>query len=233
MSGIANLCFRRALQQQQLSRSLSTKISRNEICPKLSSLERKFTSKATGVPLSQLSESFLDGTSADYVEQQFLAWRKDPNSVHASWSAFFKNIEANLPPGLAYMSPPNLHQYQSAIPSQIVYVPQPSTILSQQASTSTAVDNFYAINLIDSFRSRGHRHAKLDPLGISKIPDIPELNYKSHGFNEADLSKEYYFSEKGYNGFNGQKLGDILANLSKVYCSTIGFEYMHIEVSFL
>ena len=66
------------------------------------------TSAPAPVSIKALSESFLDGTSAVYVEEMYKAWLNDNNSVHKSWDAFFRNAEAGLPPGSAYMSPPTL-----------------------------------------------------------------------------------------------------------------------------
>ncbi len=61
------------------------------------------------VPLSQLAgDSFLNGTSASYEEQMFEAWKNNPQSVHASWNAFFSNIERGVPPHQAFQPPPNL-----------------------------------------------------------------------------------------------------------------------------
>jgi len=34
-------------------------------------------------------ESFLSGTSSVYAEQMYDQWRKDPQSVHASWRIYF------------------------------------------------------------------------------------------------------------------------------------------------
>src|SRR6185312_5404682 len=33
--------------------------------------------------------SFLNGTNAAYVEQMYASWQADPNSVDASWQAYF------------------------------------------------------------------------------------------------------------------------------------------------
>ncbi|KAM0026310.1 putative oxoglutarate dehydrogenase (succinyl-transferring) [Helianthus debilis subsp. tardiflorus] len=44
------------------------------------------------VPLSRLSDSFLDGTSSVYLEELQRAWETDPNSVDESWDNFFRNF---------------------------------------------------------------------------------------------------------------------------------------------
>lgn len=35
----------------------------------------------------------MNGTSAVYIEQMYDCWKKDPSSVHASWNAYFQNVE--------------------------------------------------------------------------------------------------------------------------------------------
>src|ERR1051325_1682987 len=43
--------------------------------------------------------SFLNGTNAAYVEQMYAAWQADPNSVDASWQAYFSQAgDQGLPP---------------------------------------------------------------------------------------------------------------------------------------
>ena len=44
------------------------------------------------VPLSRLSDNFLDGTSSVYLEELQRAWEADPASVDASWDTFFRNF---------------------------------------------------------------------------------------------------------------------------------------------
>ncbi|KAL0413466.1 UNVERIFIED_CONTAM: 2-oxoglutarate dehydrogenase, mitochondrial [Sesamum radiatum] len=44
------------------------------------------------VPLSRLTDSFLDGTSSVYLEELQRAWEQDPNSVDESWDNFFRNF---------------------------------------------------------------------------------------------------------------------------------------------
>ena len=44
------------------------------------------------VPLSKLTDSFLDGTSSVYLEELQRAWEADPNSVDDSWDNFFRNF---------------------------------------------------------------------------------------------------------------------------------------------
>ncbi|KAK2991202.1 hypothetical protein RJ640_027174 [Escallonia rubra] len=68
-----------------------------------------FTSKAEAapvprpVPLSRLTDSFLDGTSSVYLEELQRAWEADPSSVDESWDNFFRNFasQAATSPGIS------------------------------------------------------------------------------------------------------------------------------------
>ncbi|XP_068637184.1 uncharacterized protein [Aristolochia californica] len=55
------------------------------------------------VPLSRLTDSFLDGTSSVYLEELQRAWEEDPNSVDESWDNFFRNFvgQASTSPGIS------------------------------------------------------------------------------------------------------------------------------------
>ncbi|CAL9078358.1 unnamed protein product [Musa textilis] len=69
-------------------------------------LRRKVESAAPiprPVPLSRLSDSFLDGTSSVYLEELQRAWEADPNSVDESWDNFFRNFvgQAATSPGIS------------------------------------------------------------------------------------------------------------------------------------
>ncbi|KAK6009279.1 hypothetical protein OSTOST_25817, partial [Ostertagia ostertagi] len=44
------------------------------------------------------SEPFMNATSSTYIEQMYSAWKADPKSVHASWDAYFRNVEGGAAP---------------------------------------------------------------------------------------------------------------------------------------
>ncbi|HEY2539024.1 MAG TPA: 2-oxoglutarate dehydrogenase E1 component, partial [Stellaceae bacterium] len=84
------------------------------------------------------------------------------------------------------------------------------------------------LQLIRAYRVRGHLEAELDPLGLDKRGPYPELDYRSYGFDEADLDQEIFIN----NIFDRDRasLRDIIAILRQTYCGKIGVEYMHIQV---
>ena len=69
--------------------------------------------------------------------------------------------------------------------------------------------------------------ANLDPLKMMDRKYLHELHPEDHGFKKKDYDKKIYlgsYLDTGYASIN-----EILNKLRKVYCSTIGAEYMHIS----
>ena len=82
------------------------------------------------------------------------------------------------------------------------------------------------VELINSFRSRGHLMADIDPLEYHQRTH-PDLEIESHGLTLWDLDREFPVGDFG-SGKPFMKLRDILGVLRNAYCRTTGIEYMHI-----
>jgi 2-oxoglutarate dehydrogenase E1 component len=81
------------------------------------------------------------------------------------------------------------------------------------------------IELINSYRSRGHLMADTDPLEYT-VRNHPDLDITQHGLTLWDLDRE--FPVDGFAGEKLMKLRDILGVLRDAYCRRVGVEYMHI-----
>merc|ERR1711970_1659579 len=77
---------------------------RGGLSKQLSQIRKQSLGAAVGVK----AESFVNGTNAAYVEDMYLSWMEDPKSVHASWNAYFKQVQAGAAPGAAFQAPPAL-----------------------------------------------------------------------------------------------------------------------------
>ena len=184
--------------------------------------------------LSSKVDSFLSGSSSVYVEQMYDAWRTDPKSVHASWAAYFSNLDAGIDAGHSFVAPPSV---AGSVGSQV------AGKAGMAASTSTAPvsDSLGLSYLIHAYQVRGHELANLDPLHIHAFrpkESPPELDYKFHGFTEQDLDRPLNLLGKSTGGNAGfldilgsrqvnSTLRQVVANLQKTYCSSLGIEYMH------
>eukprot|EP01100_Stratorugosa_tubuloviscum_P011885 TRINITY_DN540_c2_g1_i1.p1 TRINITY_DN540_c2_g1~~TRINITY_DN540_c2_g1_i1.p1 ORF type:complete len:1033 (+),score=522.37 TRINITY_DN540_c2_g1_i1:49-3147(+) len=193
----------------------------------------KFEVATVSNAILRLSESFIDGTSATYVEQMYEGWKRDPNSVHISWASYFQNVEAGAPPGEAYMSPPTLHTPSAKAPA-----PSSSSYSHTKSSTSPQeiLDSLKLVTLIRAYQIRGHMLADLDPLGLTKITRPQDLQIGYYGWNENDLNREITVSsfDKLLPGFfttNADRihLKDAIQKLESIYCGKIGVEFMHIQ----
>jgi 2-oxoglutarate decarboxylase len=81
------------------------------------------------------------------------------------------------------------------------------------------------LGLIDTYRTRGHLMADVDPLNYRQRKH-EDLDILSHGLTLWDLDRE--FPVGGFAGKNRMKLRDVLGVLRDSYCRTVGVEYTYI-----
>lgn len=86
--------------------------------------------------------------------------------------------------------------------------------------------NARVLELIHSYRVRGHLMADTDPLEY-RVRKHPDLDILQHGLTLWDLDRE--FPVGGFAGHQVMKLRDILGVLRSSYCRRTGVEYMHIQ----
>ncbi|KAI8146325.1 oxoglutarate dehydrogenase, E1 component [Fennellomyces sp. T-0311] len=179
------------------------------------------------------NDAFLQGNAANYIEEMYEAWLKDPSSVHLSWQVYFKNMANGVTPSQAYAPPPTL------VPSASARLPSlPDAVIPNavNGSSSEIIDHMKIQLLVRAYQVRGHHLANLDPLGIQHADILnsspPELSHTYYGFSEKDLDRTFSlgpgilpaFMEKG----KSLTLREIIDNLNKTYCGSIGIEYIHI-----
>jgi 2-oxoglutarate dehydrogenase E1 component len=83
----------------------------------------------------------------------------------------------------------------------------------------------HVMDLIHSYRVRGHLMADTDPLQF-RVRTHPDLDVNTYGLTLWDLDRT--FPTRGLGGKDRMPLRDILGVLRDAYCRTIGVEYMHI-----
>ena len=185
-------------------------------------------------------EAFAHGTSSVYFDQMYEAWRRDPESVHASFRAYFENVENGV--ANAYQTPPTLGQdANSAVLNQVLAAL--GTSGGGAASQGDIDTHLNVMGLIRAYWWNGHERAKLDPLeledhyqtGKKGALQAHRLDHKYWGFSDSDLEKSFTLSHPTLVGFLGHKktwkLGEIIQALENTYCNKIGAEFMHIQNS--
>jgi 2-oxoglutarate decarboxylase len=83
------------------------------------------------------------------------------------------------------------------------------------------------IELINSYRVRGHLIADIDPLHAMPVLYHPELDIETYGLTIWDLDRE--FITGGLAGTKVATLRTILDILQRAYCGKVGIEYRHIQ----
>ena len=178
-------------------------------------------------------KGFLSGTNSRYQEQMFLAWKKDPQSVHVSWRSYFENLEKGMGDKSFSMAPTdtsvNIHH---------------SFPIGQNSSS----EGVKISQLIRIYQKSGFIKASLDPLKMNTDFDIfktlEDFNLEKIGFSKEDMEKEFELpSSNMMSGFLGPgkkdkiKLKDLVKKLEKAYCENIGIEFKHMsnreEVNFI
>ncbi len=81
--------------------------------------------------------------------------------------------------------------------------------------------------MVNAYRELGHLLADLDPLGLRRKDEHPELSLAHYNFNETDLNVK--FTVQIGKESSGRSLRDIRETLQSVYCRFIGAQYMHID----
>jgi 2-oxoglutarate dehydrogenase E1 component len=165
--------------------------------------------------------TFLTGANAGFIAELYTRFLEDPNSVDASWRQFFSEIGDDVSTVLAELRRPNWDA--AAATNGLAAHPIIDAERLRQATTAS----IRALQLIRSYRVRGHLEADLDPLGLDKREHHPELDYRNYGFSETDLDREIFINN--LLGRERATLREILAILRDTYCGKIGVEYMHIQ----
>ncbi len=193
---------------------------------------------------AMLDTLFLDGANAYYIEQMQARYFENPNSVDASWRAYFASIgeEAAIAKKNAagpvwkksnWPLEPNGELTsaltgdwgvdEAAVSKRVAEVVGGSAEDIQRATK----DSLRALMLIRAYRIRGHLIADLDPLGLQKKDPHPELEPATYGFTEADMDREIFID--GVLGLETATLNQIIEILRRTYCSTFGVQFMQVS----
>jgi 2-oxoglutarate dehydrogenase E1 component len=193
--------------------------------------------------------SFLYGGNADYIEDLYARYQDNPSSVDAQWQEFFSKLAddpqavKHSAKGASWEKPnwpiPANGELVSALDSNWPKIEKAigekiaaKVAADPQAAPAGAVeqatrDSVKALMMIRAYRMRGHLQADLDPLQIQPKGDHEELHPSSYGFTEADWDRKIFIDH--VLGLEFATIREMLTILRRTYCSTIGYEFMHIS----
>jgi 2-oxoglutarate dehydrogenase E1 component len=168
------------------------------------------------------NDSYLSGGSDAYLEELYENYLKNPADVSDEWRDCFATFANQT--SVTEVSHAEIRDYFQQLARQPA-----KNIVIQGGDVEYQKKQEKVINLITAYRSFGHLQANLDPLGLSTGIDNPTLELSYYGFSEADL--DLVFDVGSFASLKKPKasLREIYNMLRKIYCNTIGIEYMHIN----
>ena len=158
--------------------------------------------------------------SAPYIEALYESYLEDPNSVSKDWKIYFETLPKNIDSEKDISHKDVIEKFKNQ---------RRRRTYSNQPITNKSFDKkqIRVIQLIQSYRNRGHQRANLDPLGIRKTSICEDLDLEFHDLQKIDLEKKFSTDTLNINK-DEATLEEIVNSLKKIYCGTMGIEYNYI-----
>ena len=147
--------------------------------------------------------SFLNAAHTGHFAQMYDQYLQQPDSVEASWRAFFQGFDFGVEN--------NQEGFDSETISEV-----PEHLQKE----------FQVVQLIDGYRKRGHLFTKTNPVRDRRTY-TPNLSIENFGLSSEDLNS--VFNAGDIMGIGPSTLTVIIEHLERVYCDSIGVEYMYIR----
>jgi len=166
--------------------------------------------------------SYLYGGNAAFIEDLYESYLQDPTSVSPEWQRYFNGLQEgssarDLPHGPIRQAFERLDTRQRGV-ARTAAAP---AFDAQMAEKQAAV-----LRLINAYRFRGHQHARIDPIQLRDLADVPELDPAFHHLTEADM--DTVFNTGSLFAAENLPLRDIVRIVRDTYCGTLAAEYMYI-----
>ena len=168
---------------------------------------------------AQWDTSLLFGGNNLFVESVYEDYLADPNSVSAEWRQYFEAL-----PTRSVLAKDVAH---SPIQRGFAQMAQATKSVTNAAVGSFDIKQPAVLQLINAHRFLGSRLANLDPLNRYAKSEVVELTLSYYDLSEADMDTEFYTGS--LIGGARMTLREILKRLRRIYCSSVGVEYMYIS----
>jgi len=171
------------------------------------------------------STGHLSGPNVQYVENLYESFLSDPASIPEQWRELFQSLPAINGSDEIEVSHAEIKKDFIALGKISRY----KQVLSNDAVVNSEHESkqVQVLQLISSYRVRGHQKASLDPLSLMHRERVPDLELGFHNLSQIDTSTIFqtgslFISPKR------ASLKDIINTLERIYCNSIGYEFMHI-----
>jgi 2-oxoglutarate dehydrogenase E1 component len=165
----------------------------------------------------EFASSYLYGSNAPFIEEQYDLYLQDPEKVSPSWRAYFDALQKTA--GAVVRDVPHTPVIEA-------FAEMGRQSPASAPETGIHRKQVFVLQLINAHRFLGNRNALLDPLARHPLPVVPELDPAHYGLDESDM--DAVFETGSLVGPPRTTLRDILSTLRATYCNTIGVEYMYL-----
>lgn len=179
---------------------------------------------------------FLDSANAEYIAHLYEKYLKSASSVDASWQSFFEGLNDEERIVLSELSgaswtPSENKVSERAFGKAVAASDKPAKAPSKGGHSAEELqqatqDTVKILQIIRTYRNRGHLFSNLDPLQMREKEDVPELDPSYYGFSDADMGRSVFVG--GFMGMETATIGEVIDLCREIYCDTVGAEYMHI-----
>lgn len=166
-------------------------------------------------------DSYLGSGSEEYLEALYEQFLENPESVAPEWRDYL----VKMAQGADDVSHAAIREQFMQLGRQSAHAVVGAMDAPQDQRQERVVE------LISAYRRLGHLQATIDPLQLMQPIYNPTLELAYYGFSDQDLKKSFNVGSFTGLGKATATLGEIHQGLRRVYCNTIGFEYMHINRS--
>lgn len=154
--------------------------------------------------------SFLNAANTAFFADLYDQYLQSPDSVEPSWRAFFQGFDF----GLENINGSEETLYVDKALDETITVPE------------NVQKEFQVVRLIDGYRTRGHLFTKTNPVRERRKHN-PTLVLENFGLSQGDLNT--VFSAGEIIGIGPNTLSNIIVHLERIYCDSVGIEYMYIR----
>ena len=158
--------------------------------------------------------SFLNAAHTAYFAELYDQYLQFPDSVEPSWRAFFQGFDFGKEIYDEEVASSKDQQFVESSDGTVVNIPE------------NVLKEFQVVQLIDGYRTRGHLFTKTNPVR-ERRKYVPTLDIENFGLSQDDLDTD--FSAGEILGIGTTSLKNIIDHLKKIYCESIGIEYMYIR----
>jgi 2-oxoglutarate dehydrogenase E1 component len=191
----------------------------------------------------------LFGANVIFINEIYQKFLQNPNEVDQSWVEFFNQnndeikdilVDYNGPSwckrdlrvigsqdfDISSNSPKEIKKDSKNISSNIGKNIEEKN-LNKNSSKDLAKDlakdlEVRLARLVEGYKRYGHLASNLDPLGLTPIAKISQIDPQTYDLNSQDLESEVNYQN------NKVKLSQAISNLNHIYCNKIGCEFDYI-----